>query len=67
MITNITCAMEDEGQINFCGSAPCFPHALLTTYDGDNVAGCYLDAAGATALRDALNAYLDDVGEGTET
>jgi hypothetical protein len=67
MITNIDCAMDDAGQIIFCGPAPRFPHALLTTYDGENETGCYLDVAGATALRDALNAYLDAVGEGTET
>ena len=59
MITNIDCAMEDEGQISLCGPTGTFPLALLTTHDGENEAGCYLDAAGARKLRDALTDYIE--------
>ena len=66
MLVTIDCVVDEGGQIAICGPSSENKLALLTTYDGENEAGCYLDAAGATALRDALNAYLDAVGEGRE-
>jgi hypothetical protein len=70
MLTNVDCAIEPGGQVTFGYSSPPSPYpeltrglALLMTYDGKEEAACYLDIAGAKALREAIDAYLADMGE----